>query len=206
MERGELGKGGGTLRRGEVIRTELEKKRPGDFSPGLFFWLREALNRHFQIRNGEYCGLPLRTSDARHASCRRARLASRSKRGLGHGPVCEARRFTDKLHAAANAELGKQGRDVEFYGTLGQIQIAGDFLVGKSTQYSTENFFFATSYLYFAFYGLPCFEELIGSFHKAEGMALFGFDHDDVVFGRLASDHAVHGKQASGLVKRQGAV
>ena len=95
---------------------------------------------------------------------------------------------------------------MEFYGAFGEIQIAGDFLIGKSTQDSTENFFFTTSDFYFTFYGLPCLEELAGFFHQAEGMTLFGFDHYDVVFRRLAADHAVHGEQAGGLFKRQGAV
>ena len=51
----------------------------------------------------------------------------------------------DKVSTPANTELGQQVRYVEFDGAFGNIQLAGDFLVGKIFQKRIENFLLAAA-------------------------------------------------------------
>ena len=51
----------------------------------------------------------------------------------------------DQVSAAANTEFVEQIRDVEFDGTLSDIEFAGDFLVGKILEQRIEDFLFASA-------------------------------------------------------------
>ena len=51
----------------------------------------------------------------------------------------------DEVSAAADAELIEQVRDVKFHGPLGDIQFAGNFLVGEIFEERIENFLFAAT-------------------------------------------------------------
>src|SRR5260221_7745478 len=53
------------------------------------------------------------------------------------------RSLTHELEAAADLELGQQGRNVEFDGAFGEIQLVGNFLVGKTAKNAIEDFLFA---------------------------------------------------------------
>ncbi len=51
----------------------------------------------------------------------------------------------DQIGAAADAELAEQIGDVKFYGALGNIEFAGDFLVGEIFEERIENFLLAAA-------------------------------------------------------------
>jgi len=119
--------------------------------------------------------------------------------GFRRLPIREARSFANELHTATDAELGKQRRDMEFDGAFRKIQVAGDFLVGIAAKDTAENFFFAAGDFDLALDGLAGLEKGVCALKQANGMALFRLNHDRVVFRRLATNHAVHGKQAGGL-------
>jgi len=62
---------------------------------------------------------------------------------LGHGAALKGEE--DEVGAAADAELVEQIGDVEFDGALGDVELAGDFLVGKILEERIKNFLFTTA-------------------------------------------------------------
>lgn len=168
---------------------------------GPFFILeREALNGQFQICDRENRRLCLLGSDAVHALGRGPRFPSHGYHGFRNGPIGKARGFANEFHAAADSEFREQGRDVKLHGALGEIQIAGNFLVGESAQDAAQNFFLATRDFHFALDRLAGIEKFAGLIGESFGVGLFGFNHDDVVLRRLAADHAMHGEKARRLL------
>ena len=65
-------------------------------------------------------------------------------RGLGLGETA-LKGQQDQIGAAADAKFVEQVRDVELDGALGDIEFAGDFLVGKILEKRIENFLFAAA-------------------------------------------------------------
>ena len=63
--------------------------------------------------------------------------------GLGSQAALESEK--DEVGAAANSEFVEQVGDVKFHGALGDVEFAGDFLVGKILEERIENFLFATA-------------------------------------------------------------
>src|ERR1700686_3193488 len=61
---------------------------------------------------------------------------------LGHATL---ERQKDKIGAAANAKLAEQIGDMEFYGALGDVQTAANFLIGKIFEERIENFLFTAT-------------------------------------------------------------
>ena len=51
----------------------------------------------------------------------------------------------DQICAATHTEFAEQIGDVEFYGALGDIELAGDLFVGKIFEQAVEDFLFATA-------------------------------------------------------------
>ena len=51
----------------------------------------------------------------------------------------------DEVGAAANTEFVQEIGDVELYGAFGDVQFAGDFLVGKIFEQGVQNFLFAAA-------------------------------------------------------------
>ena len=51
----------------------------------------------------------------------------------------------DEVGAAADAEFAEKIGDVKFYGTLGDVELVGDFLVGKIFEERIENFLLAAA-------------------------------------------------------------
>src|SRR5262249_1642795 len=51
----------------------------------------------------------------------------------------------DQVGAAANPEFAEQIRDVELDGALGNVELAGDFLVRKVLQKRVEHFLFSAA-------------------------------------------------------------
>src|SRR5581483_3933460 len=70
-------------------------------------------------------------------------LGLRGELGLGIHAALE--REKDQSRAAADTELIQQIRNVELDGTLGDIELAGDFLVGEIFEQGIENFLFAAA-------------------------------------------------------------
>src|SRR5258708_25811021 len=63
-----------------------------------------------------------------------------TRSGLGQAAL---KRQQDQVCSAAHAELVEQIGHVELDGALGNIEFAGDFLVGKILEKRIENFLFA---------------------------------------------------------------
>jgi len=68
--------------------------------------------------------------------------AALAKLGLGHATLKGQK---DQVSAAANAEFIEQVGHVKFDGAFGNIEFAGDFLVGEILEKRIENFLFATA-------------------------------------------------------------
>ena len=73
---------------------------------------------------------------------RRNGNADTGELGLGHAALKGQK---DQVSAAANAELIEQVGHVKFYGAFGNIELAGDFLVGEILKKRIENFLFAAA-------------------------------------------------------------
>jgi len=110
-------------------------------------------------------------------------------RGLAH-----------ELEASTDLELGQQGRDVKFYGAFGEIQLVGDFLVGKATKDAIEDFFLAAGEANGVFGAVSRFEKFLGFFGQAVQGIGSGRNHDEIVLGGLAAHQAMHGEQAGGVI------
>ena len=66
----------------------------------------------------------------------------RERLRLGHAAL-ESKK--DQIGAAANAEFTERFGDVEFYGALGNVEFAGDFLVGKILEERIQHFLLAAA-------------------------------------------------------------
>ena len=120
------------------------------------------------------------------------------RQGL-HGVL---RSLAQEFHAAVNLVFGKQGRDMELDGALGQIQFVSNFLIGEAAEYTLKYFLFPAGELYSTLGAMSCFEKFLRFFGEP-GYAIGGsLNHDEVVAGRLSANHAVHGKKAGGMVDR----
>ena len=62
---------------------------------------------------------------------------------MGHGTALEGQE--DEVGAAANAEFVEQIRNVEFYGALGDVELAGNLFVRKIFEKRIENFLLAAA-------------------------------------------------------------
>ena len=91
-------------------------------------------------------------------------------------------------------------------GALREVQLRSDLLVGEAAQDPIEDFFFAASQADGAFRTVACFEKLLRFFGKSHEGAGIGGNHNQVVGGRLAANHAMHGEEACGMVEREFAV
>jgi len=110
-------------------------------------------------------------------------------RGLAH-----------ELEASADLELGQQGRDVKFHGAFGEIQLVGDFLIGKAAKDAIEDFFFAAGEANGVFGAVSRFEKFLGFFGQAVQSVGSGRNHDEIVLGGLAAYQTMHGEQAGGVI------
>ena len=66
-----------------------------------------------------------------------------SNSGVGGHATLESKE--DEVGAAANAEFVEQIRNVELHGTLGNVELAGDFFVGEIFKERVEDFLFAAA-------------------------------------------------------------
>jgi len=62
---------------------------------------------------------------------------------LGHGAALEGEK--NEVGAAADTEFIEQVGDVKLNGALGDVELAGDFLVGKILEERIKNFLLATA-------------------------------------------------------------
>jgi len=111
--------------------------------------------------------------------------------------------FAHKFHAAVDFVFGEQGRNVKFHGTLGQIQFVSDFFVGKATENALKDFFFAAGKLNGAFGAMSCFEKFLGFLGEPVNAIGSCLNHNEVVAGRLSTNHAVHGQETGRVIDRE---
>jgi len=114
--------------------------------------------------------------------------------------------FAHKFHAAVDFVFGEQRRNVKFHGTLRQIQFVSDFFVGKATENALKDFFFAAGKLNGALGAMSGFEKLLGFLGEPANAIGSCLNHDEVVAGRLSTNHAVHGEEAGRVVDRKFAI
>jgi hypothetical protein len=95
---------------------------------------------------------------------------------------------------------------VEFYGALGKVETGCDLFIGKAAENAVQNLFLTACKLNGTFRGMSGLQEFFGAFIYATDQMRIGLNHDDVIAGRLATDHAVHGEKAGGLVNGKVAI
>src|SRR5580692_3871787 len=69
----------------------------------------------------------------------------RFKKKLSDGRHAALERKQDEVGAAADTKFAEQVGDVKFHGALGNVELAGDFFVGKIFEQRIENFLFAAA-------------------------------------------------------------
>ena len=65
-------------------------------------------------------------------------LRSRTTDGGRNGVQGMARSLAHEFEATTDLELGEQGRDMEFHGAFGEIQLVGNFLVSANAKTPIE--------------------------------------------------------------------
>ena len=111
--------------------------------------------------------------------------------------------FANEFHAATNLELCQQRRNVEFDGTLREIEIRSDFLVGETIRNAGKNFLFAAREPHLAVNGLACLKQLVGFLNQIFQDFVFSLYQNGVITGSLPPDKAVHGEQPGCLIDRK---
>lgn len=185
--------------------SENQKARTATRGSGLCALpFREKSGQQLSLgqRDGTYVARNLGISVRRRN--RRASLPRGNRwRGHGHRGCGVARCFTDQLHSTAHAELGQQGRDVEFYCPFRKIQRRRDFFVGQAAHNAAKHFFFTARQLYGAPYSVARLQQLFGLLRKPLERIRSSLHHNNVIPGRLAANQAMHGQQAGGLLDRK---
>ena len=95
---------------------------------------------------------------------------------------------------------------MKFYGSLGEIQVRCNFLVGQALHQAGEHFFFPARELELAVDGVSCLQQRSRFFTQPFQGLVFGLHHDHVIARRLASHHAMHRQEPCGLINWKAAV
>jgi len=89
---------------------------------------------------------------------------------------------------------------VELDRAFRKVQFGSDFFIGETTKNPVEDLFFAASQLNTGFDAVARVEQFLGLRIEVSEILRSGRDHDEVIAGGLAANHAMHGKQTSGMV------
>jgi len=92
---------------------------------------------------------------------------------------------------------------MELHGALGEIELVGDLLVGKAAEDAVEDLFLSPGKADGALRAVAGFEKLLSFLGQAAERIGSRRDHDEIVLGGLATNHAMHGKEACGMVDRE---
>jgi hypothetical protein len=114
--------------------------------------------------------------------------------------------FANELHAAANLEFCQQGRNVEFDGSLREVEVGSNFFVGETIRNAGKDLFFAACEPHLAVNGLTGFEQLVGFLNQVFQDCVLGLDQNSVVTWTLPPDKAMHGEQPGRLIHGETAI
>lgn len=84
---------------------------------------------------------------------------------------------------------------MEFHGTFGYVELRGDLLVGEALKDAVQHFLLSAAYLHTRAQGTSGSEQFLGALRGSIQKGFPGHHQQFVVFGRLAADQTVHGKQ-----------
>ena len=90
---------------------------------------------------------------------------------------------------------------MKFYRALGEIQVRGNLLVREAVHQTGKNFFFPARQLDLAVNRFPSLQQLVRLLVETFQNLVLGLNHHHIISRRLASDHAVHCQEPSGLVQ-----